>query len=73
MHARSQTKIQDGIKWSIDYSQHGHVIIIVKNLKTKKVKICEYDCPYNFRDGYTLDDVLEINRILEDFIREVKR
>lgn len=70
MHVHDEIKTKHGIRWVIRFD-HGHVSIIVRNLTTGERRISERDYSFSFRDGYNVDDVLEIYRELDEYIEEL--
>lgn len=71
MHMRDECKIDNDIYWKVIYSAY-EVTIIARNLHTGCTKVCEYECDYNYRDGYQGDDILEIYRIVDEFVETLK-
>ena len=73
MHLGIDTKITEGIKYVVDFSGHGEVVIFVKNMKTGRTKMGFYEtADYNYRDGYSEDDVLEIYRLVDELCEGLK-
>jgi len=70
MHIRDEERIEHGVHWKIHYAGTD-VTIIAYNPKTGQRKICEYQCTYNYRDGYEDADILEIIRITQEFVEEL--
>ena len=64
--------IENNIHYFIDFTKYGEVTVLAQNLENKKIKLAYYYADYNFRDGYKLDDIIEIYRILDEFIEELK-
>lgn len=64
--------IEKNIHYTIDFSKYGEVTVLAQNLESKKIKLAYYYAEYNYRDGYKLDDIIEIYRILDEFIEELK-
>lgn len=71
MHIKDESKTEHGVNWKISFNAN-EITIIARSLKTGRSKVCEYECPYSYRDGYNEDDVLEVYRIIEDFVKELK-
>lgn len=68
-----ETKVDRGVKYTIDFSHHGEVTILARNLKTGRTKFGSYETSrYNFRDGYDLDDVLEIYRLTDEICEDLR-
>ncbi len=64
--------IKNNIRYTIDFTRYGEVVILAQNLESKQIKLAYYYAEYNYRDGYKLDDIIEIYRILDEFIEELK-
>ena len=64
--------IEKNIHYIVDFTRYGEVTILAQNLDSKKIKLADYYAEYNFRDGYKTEDVIEIYRILDEFIEELK-
>ena len=64
--------IEKNVKYKIEYNQN-LITIFAKNLKTGRTKTCEYHCEYDYWHGYKDDDVIEVFKIVEDFISELRR
>lgn len=68
-----ETKTENNVRYTVDFTGHGEVTVIAKSLKSGRTKLCTYEtADYSFRDGYTLDDVLEVYRITDEFIEGLK-
>lgn len=72
MQCQDVEAVEKGIKYKIEYHQ-SLITIFVRNLKTGKTKICEYNCSYDYWKGYSEDDIIEVYKIVEDFINELRR
>ena len=68
-----ETKVRDDIRYTVDYTRHGEITVLARSLKSGRTKLCMYETSdYNFRDGYCIEDVLEIERIIEEFCEDLK-
>lgn len=64
--------IEKNVHYNIDFTKHGEVTILAQSLKSKRTKMADYYTEYNYKDGYKIDDIIEIYRILDEFIEELK-
>lgn len=71
MHIKNEEKTEYGVHWKITFD-NGMITIIAKNLTTGRRKVCEYECPYNFRNGYNDQDIIEIYRLVEEFVEGLR-
>lgn len=68
-----ETKIKNNVRYIADYTGHGEVVVLARSLKSGRTKLCTYEtADYNFRDGYCIEDVLEIERIIDEFCEDLK-
>ena len=68
-----ETKTRNNVHYMVDYTGHGEVTVLAKSLISGRTKLCTYETAhYNFRDGYCIDDILEIERIIEEFCEDLK-
>lgn len=70
MHTKDETKIERGVSWKLRFG-HGQIFIVAISLASGRRKVCEYECPFNYRDGYSVDDVLEVYRIIDSFVEDL--
>lgn len=66
MRISNEQKVEDGISWKINFN-NGHIVIVAHDLITGKRKLCEYDCNFNYRDGWQDQDIIEAYRIVDEF------
>ncbi len=65
-------KTEGNIWYRVDFTRYGEVTILARNIKTSRSILGYYYTNYNFRDGYELDDVIGVYRLLDELIEEVK-
>ena len=71
MRIKSEQKTEGNVAWKISFNS-GHIVIVARNLVTGARKLCEYDCKFNYRDGYDENDVIEAYRIVDEFREGLK-
>jgi len=72
MHVKDESKVEKGVRWKITFNAN-EITIIASSLKTGRRKVCEYECiDYNYRDGYKDDDILEVYRIIDEMVEDLK-
>ena len=72
MHIKDESKVEKGVRWKITFNAN-EITIIANSLKTGRRKVCEYECvDYSYRDGYKDDDILEVYRIIDEIVEDLK-
>ena len=65
-------KTEDNIWYRVDFTRYGEVTILARNIETSRSILGYYYATYNFRDGYKLEDVIEVYRLLDELMEELK-
>ena len=72
MHVKDESKVEKGVCWKITFNAD-EITIIASSLKTRRRKVCEYECvDYSYQDGYKDDDILEVYRIIDEFVEDLR-
>lgn len=67
-----EEKTISNVWYRIDFTRYGEVTILARSILTTRSILGYYYCAYNFRDGYKLDDVIEIYRLVDEFVEDLK-
>lgn len=68
-----ETKVVGKVRYTIDFTGHGEVVVIARNLISGRTKLCYYETSrYSFRDGYDMNDLIEIYRLTDEIVESLQ-